>query len=660
MSRLRLVPSVFLIVVLAACSSSSPDPDKAETPTTNGTNPAQIMPSNIVAAASSAPQVASAAGGATSAMMGNVVAPTIVGSNDPMGTAPKPDTGTVAITGPTAGSMVNAPAEQPISEKGAFRLLQQATFGPTEAGITEAMQQGPKRWLAAQFAMPTSTYGYRDRDAIHKWASKDTGFCDQYPEGSVARNNCWRDWYSTDLIKLDFFKQASLGTDQLRQRVGFALSQITVVSGVEVQALYGMADYYQMLRDKAFTNYRDVLLSVAMHPVMGDYLDMVNNDATDPNENFAREMLQLFSIGTCDLNEDGTLKDGKCNATYNNDMVRQYAYALTGWTYPAGGVNPWCTPKCDWKNPSYLKGSMVPVAEQHDKQARGLLAGNNLAAGHSPMQAMNAVIDSLMAHPNIAPFISKQLIQFLVTSNPSPAYVARVSSAFKSGKFDTFGTGQKGDMKATIAAILLDTEARNDASAQTATMGKLREPIIMMVSAVRALNGYTDGERMGAYGWGSSLSQPLFNSPSVFNYYTPDYPLAGQPGLVAPQFQLMNANTSLNWSNFSNDIVYWWYNKGEGLAPKTDMLGSTGSKVSYASWEKDAEDSAKLIDRLDKLFTGGALGTAGKAAIASALAAYTSQDTWLTDANNASSWQRERVRTAAYLLIASPHFQVQR
>lgn len=659
MKRLRLFLTVYFIALLSACSSSETDPNKAEAPTTNGTNPEQIMPSNIVAAVSSPPQVASAVGSSTAATMGNVAAPNQTAS-DLTSMSPKPDTGTVAITGPTAGSMTNAPVEQPISEKGAFRLLQQATFGPTEAGITEAMQQGPKRWLAAQFAMPTSTYGYRDRDAIHKWGDKNSGFCDQYPDGSTARNNCWRDWYSTDLIKLDFFKQASLGTDQLRQRIGFALSQITVVSGVEVESLYGMADYYQMLRENAFTNYRDVLLSVAMHPVMGEYLNMVNNNATDPNENFARELLQLFSIGTCELNDDGTLKDGKCNATYNNDMVRQYAYALTGWTFPAGGVNPWCTPKCDWKNPTYLKGSMVPVNEQHDKQARSLLAGNNLAAGHSPMQAMNAVVDSLMAHPNIAPFISKQLIQFLVTSNPSPAYVARVSAAFKSGKHETFGTGQKGDMKATIAAIILDDEARNDASAQTASMGKLREPIIMMVSAVRALNGYTDGERMGLYGWGSSLSQPLFNSPSVFNYYTPDYPLAGQPGLVAPQFQLLNANTSLNWSNFSNDVVYWWYNKGEGLAAKADMLGSTGSKVSYAAWEKDAEDTTKLINRLDKLFTGGSLGAAGKAAIATALAAYTSQDTWLTDANNASSWQRERVRTAAYLFIASPYFQVQR
>ncbi len=648
--------SACLLLSLAACSGSDPSSSSSttETPTTNGINPAQIMPSNITAATNTPAQIA---GSSSSITTSNSSPNQVPGS---VNTPPSVDTGTVAITGPTAGAMITAPTEQPISEKSAFRLLQQATFGPTEAGVTEAMQQGPRRWLAAQFAMPTSTYGYRDRDAIHRWNDKNSGYCDQFPANTPARDNCWRDWYGTDLIKLDFFKQASLGTDQLRQRVGFALSQITVVSAVEVQGLYGMADYYQMLREKAFTNYRDVLLSVAMHPVMGEYLNMVNNNASDPNENFARELLQLFSIGTCELNGDGTLKGGNCVATYNNDLVRQYAYALTGWTFPAGGVNPWCNPKCDWKNPTYLKGSMVPVSEQHDKQARTLLSGVNLSAGHSPMQAMNAVVDSLMAHPNIAPFISKQMIQFLVTSNPSAAYVARVASAFNSGKFESFGVGQKGDLKALIAAILLDDEARSDASAQNASGGKLREPIIMMISAVRALNGYTDGERMGQYGWGSALSQSLFNSPSVFNYYTPDYPLPAQPGMVAPQFQLLNANTSIGWSNFSNDLIYWWYNKGDGVAAKSDMLGTTGTKVSYAAWEKDAEDTSKLINRLDKLFTGGALSGAAKTAIASALDVYSSQDTWLTDANNATSWQRERVRTAAYLLIASPHFQIQR
>jgi uncharacterized protein (DUF1800 family) len=631
------------VVAIAGCSGSggesSNSPQNTTTAngtTTNGTNPAQIIPAGIVAT--------DAAGTASKGTPEQIVNAG----------------GTVALTGPTQAALQNAPPETPLSEKGAFRLLQQASFGATEAGMVEAKAKGPRRWLAEQFVMPVSTYGFRDKDAIHKWSDKNSEFCSQFASGTPARENCWRDWYSSDLIKLEFFTQASIGTDQLRQRVALALSQIIVTSEVEVNGLYGLADYQQKIRDVAFTNYREVLKLAATHPVMGEYLNMVNNDAADPNENFARELLQLFSIGTCQLNIDGTLKSGKCEATYDNDAVREYAFALTGWTYPVGGVNAWCTNNCGWKNPTYLKGSMVSVESAHDKQARKLLNGVTLAAGHTSQGALDAVLDSLMNHPNIAPFVGKQLIQFFVSSNPSAAYISRVSNAFLSGKYETFGSGVKGDMKATMAAVLLDDEARNDATFDSASAGKLREPIVMMVSAVRAMNGYTDGERMGKYGWGSNLSQPVFNSPSVFNFYAPDYPLPNNPGLVAPQFQLVNANTSMGWTNFANDLVYWWYNKGLGVAAKPDLPGSKGTLLSYSVFEADAIDTSKLIDRMDRLLTGSKVGAAGRAAIATAIISYTSADTWLTDANNQSSWQRERVKTAAYLLISSPHFQVQR
>jgi uncharacterized protein (DUF1800 family) len=655
------------VVLFAGCSGGggSSSPGNVDTSASGnlvgaqssaGTNPAQLIPQGVVASAPSAPP-APLGQSETSMVAGSAV------KLSPDQAAPVVSNtagGTVALTGPAQGTLQNAPPETPLSEKGAFRLLQQATFGATEAGMVEAKAKGPRRWMAEQFAMPMSTYGYRDRDAIHKWADKNTSFCDQFAIGTPERDGCYRDWYSSDLIKLEFFKHASLGTDQLRQRLAFALSQIIVTSEVEVNGLYGLADYQQKIRDASFTNYREILKLAATHPVMGEYLNMVNNDAADPNENFARELLQLFSIGTCLLNNDGTLKNGKCEATYNNEMVREYAFALTGWTFPAGGVNAWCTNNCGWKNPTYLKGSMLAVDSAHDKQARKLLNAVNLPAGHGAQKALDSVLDSLMNHPNIAPFIGKQLIQFFVSSNPSAAYVSRVASAFVAGKYETFGTGTKGDLQATIAAVLLDDEARNDTTFDSATAGKLREPIVMMVSAVRAFNGYTDGERMGKYGWGSSLSQPLFNSPSVFNFYAPDYPLPGNPGVVAPQFQLVNANTSMGWTNFTNDLIYWWYGKGQGVAAKPDLLGSTGTLLSYAAFEPDATDTTKLIDRLDRLLTGSKVGAVGRSAIAAALNTYTSADTWLADANNQSSWQRERVKTAAYLLISSPHFQVQR
>jgi uncharacterized protein (DUF1800 family) len=641
---------LFTLNLLAACSGGgsgdASNNTASSSATTIGVNPAQIMPGNIVAAVPGKSTSGNAPAGTDAVTINGAAAPA--------------SSGTIAINGPSSSALQSAPPEQPITEKGAFRLLQQASFGPSEAGIQEAKAKGPRRWIAEQLVMPVSTFGYRDRDAIHKWPDKNTGFCDQFAAGTPERDTCWRDWYSSELIKLDFFKQASIGTDQLRQRLGFALSQILVVSEVEVSGTYGLADYFQMLRERAFGTYRDVLIGVATHPVMGEYLNMVNNDATDPNENFARELLQLFSIGTCELNVDGTLKGGKCQATYDNAMVREYAFSLTGWTYPVGGVNPWCTSNCGWKNPTYLKGAMVPVAAQHDTRLRALLSGTTLSAGNNPSQALNAVVDSLMNHPNIAPFISKRLIQAMVSSNPSPAYVGRVAAAFNAGKFETFGSGAKGDLSATVAAILLDSEARSDASADSSTGGLLRDPVVMMVSAVRALNGYTDGERMGKYGWGSNLSQPVFNSPSVFNFYAPDYPLPGAPGMLGPQFQLANANTILGWFNFANDLIYWWYGKGAGLLANSDLLGSTGTKLSYAAFEADADNIPRLVARLDRLLTGGALGAGGQAAVAGALAEYSARDTWLTDANNQTTWQRERVKTAAYLILASPHFQIQK
>jgi uncharacterized protein (DUF1800 family) len=568
--------------------------------------------------------------------------------------------GTVATTGPSAGELLGAPANQPISEKAAFRLLQQASFGPSEAGIAEVKAKGPRRWLAEQFAMPVSVYGSRDRDAVHRWPDKNTDFCSQFVTGTPERYNCWRDWFSSDPIKLDFFKQASLGTDQLRQRMGFALSQILVVSEVEVTGTYGLADYFQMLREQSFATYRDVLLATAKHPAMGVYLNMVNNDATDPNENFARELLQLFSIGTCELNIDGTLKTGQCLATYDMAMVREYAYALTGWTYPLGGVNPWCPSDCEWKNPLYLKGSMAPVATQHDSRPRTLLGGATLAIGHGPEQAMVAVVDSLMNHPNTAPFMAKRFIQAFVTSNPSPAYVARVATAFNAGQYETFGGGRKGDLKATLAAVILDEEARNEGAFEQTNTGMLRDPVVMMVNVVRALNGYTDGERMGNYAWGSNLAQAVFNSPSVFNFYSPDYPLPGNPDMVAPQFQIAGANTNVGWVNFVNDVIYWWYNFGDGLAPKAEMQGTTGTKLSFTAFEGDADVPTVLADRLDRLLTGGKLGPPGQALVVQAMGSYTFRDLWLADPQFQTTWRRERVKTAAYLILASPHFQVQR
>ncbi|MCU0927484.1 MAG: DUF1800 domain-containing protein [Hydrogenophaga sp.] len=529
-----------------------------------------------------------------------------------------------------------APPVVPMSQKSAVRLANQASFGPTEALIATLRSQGAQAWIAQQMTTTGSRYSSGGTAAIHLHTST-SDFC------NGRGDNCWRDWFSSTPLLWDFYRNAVNQPDQLRQRVALALQQIVVVSNLEVSGTYGLRNYHNMLLDRAFGNYRDILRAVTLSPVMGDYLDNVNNDRAAPNENFARELLQLFALGTCELNANGTLRGGACQPTYDNQMVLNYAYALTGWTYPRGGATPYgCWPS--GTNCQFYNGDMVPLAAFHDTRARTLLAGVSLPAGHDASTALERVLDSLMAHPNTAPFIGKQLIQHLVTSNPSPEYVARVATAFRSGSFQGFGEGRAGDMRATVAAILLDAEARNDTP--TPRAGSLREPAQMFAGMVRALGGNTDGDALGWW-WGEELRQHKFRSPSVFNYYPPDYPLAGTP-LMGPAFGIHNANTALQRVNFINYLVFW-----NGSGPEASVPNAVGTRVNLQTFVADAADPARLVDRLSLLALGEPLPTASRNAVIQAVSAYTQQ-------NSGNDHLINRVRQAAYLVFASPQYQITR
>jgi uncharacterized protein (DUF1800 family) len=600
--------------------------------------------SSNAAAPVSAPGTAADAGTGTATTASSTVAttsPPATGTSTSTATA-STSTTTTTTTAPTpvaapvapVVTATPAPPAAPMSTRDAVRLADQATFGPTEALVATIKTQGIDAWLSAQFTQTGSQYTSGNGSAVDQYTGSGN-FCD----GKAT--TCWRDWSSTEPNVWDFYRNAVTQPDQLRQRVAFALQQIVVVSGVSVSGTYGFRSYYNALLANAFGNYRQVLKKVALSPLMGDFLNNANNDKAAPNENFGRELLQLFSIGTCALNNDGSLAGGTCTATYTNDIVRNYAFALTGWTYPAGGATPWgCWPT--GMNCRFYDGDMIPVASYHDTTARTLLSGVSIAANTAAAPAMESVLDSLMAHPNIGPFIGKQLIQHLVGSNPSPAYVARVATAFNTGKYLTWGTGAKGDLTATVAAILLDAEARGDTV--TRSSGKLREPAQMMAGVLRALNGKTDGASL-TWWWGSTLNQFVTRPPSVFNFFPPDNPVPGT-GLLGPEFAIHGDNAALDRLNFLTYLLDW-----NGSTPDTTVPNAIGTSVDLSAFTADAATPATLVDRLSLLAFGQPLATAPRQKVIDAVS-------YLTSSTDGTNWTKDRVKTAAYLVFASPNYQV--
>ncbi len=534
-----------------------------------------------------------------------------------------------ALSAPAAASMADA-----------SRLADQASFGATDTLLQEIQAAGPAPWIASQMAMDVSRYTRGGTDAIHKTTASD--FCGAHRLGA----GCWRDYYSHEPLANDFFRNAIGNPDQLRQRMALALQQVLVVSSLEVEGTYGLRNWHNLFLAHAFGNYRQLLQKVALSPLMGDYLNNVNNHATQPNENFARELMQLFTIGTCELNLDGSLKGGTCQPTYGNTTVREYAFALTGWGYPAGGFSAWCTAadgSC-----RYYGGDMQPRPALHDANPRQLLSGVSVPAGSTAPQALSLVLDSLMAHPNMAPFVSRQLIQRLVTSNPSPSYVQRVATAFNAGRFSegtaSFGTGSKGDLQAVAAAILLDPEAR--AGTATAAGGRLREPVLFFTHVLRALGGRSDGQAL-TWWWGNDLGQHILRPASVFNYYAPDYPVPGTGGLQGPEFAILGASAGLARLNFINYLVYWG-----GSAPVAGFTDALGTQVDLKPFETDADNPAALVDRLLRLAVGGRISASARNTIIQAVSAW--------GPVHGAQYRSERVKAAAYLVFAAPPYQLAR
>jgi uncharacterized protein (DUF1800 family) len=558
--------------------------------------------------------------------------PTPVGGTNPPPPAPEPVP--IPSPEPTPPPPTPLPTPTPISRADAARFLEQATFGPTETSIARVQAGGFGAYLDEQFAAASS--GYSGFTYVPHTRPADCSYDSTAPTGPASI--CARDNYSLFQVQRRFFQHALAGSDQLRQRVAFALAQIFVVSGTDIYEAYGMAAYQTMLLRNAFGNFRDLLTDVTLSPVMGNYLDMVKNDkpnparGTTPNENYARELLQLFSIGIHKLNLDGTVQvDGQARPlpAYDEDIIEGYAYLFTGWTYPP---RPGATSR--WTNPINYEGNMVAFADHHDTSAKPVLDGRVIPAGQSPQQDLADGLDVVFDHPNVGPFIGKQLIQHLVTSNPTPQYVARVAAAFNNN-----GQGVRGDLRAVVRAILLDPEARGDAKTEP-RYGHLREPALFLTSMLRAVGGQSDGVYLRAQS--SAMGQNVFTPPSVFNFYPPDQEIPGS-GALGPEFGIQDATTAINRANFVYQMVY-----GNGAAPNATVVGSTGTTLDLAPYQASAADAYALVELLNQRLMHGALSASAAATIAQAVDVLPT-----SDAVN-------RVRMAVYLLASSQQYQVER
>jgi uncharacterized protein (DUF1800 family) len=515
----------------------------------------------------------------------------------------------------------------------AARFLDQATFGVTASDLAQVQSVGFDAYLSEQIAAPASQYtgfSYTPHTA--------PATC-KYDAATPtdASSICARDQYSLFQVQRQFFMHALSSPDQLRQRVAFALSQIFVVSGIEIYEAYGMADYQNLLLNDAFGNFRTLLQDVTLSPVMGAYLNMANNAKTNtklgtqPNQNYGREVLQLCTIGLYELNPDGTQKTDGSGApipTYDESVVAGFSAAFTGWTYaPLAGA------ASKWTNPTNYDGVMVSFADEHEPSTKVLLDGFVTPANQTPEQDLAMAIDDVFNHPNVGPFIGKQLIQHLVTSNPSPAYVARVAAVFADN-----GGGVRGDMGAVVKAILTDAEARGDAPT-VSNFGHLREPALFVTAPMRSLGAQSDGVLLRSVV--SAMGQPIYTAPSVFNFYPPSFVLPGTQTL-APEFDIENAATALARANFINTLIM----KG-GAASDTTVAGSTGTSIDLTAYAGTLDPNA-LVAQLNQALMHGSLPSDAAAAIVTAVNA------------QGTSEPLAAVRAASYLVLTSSQYQVER
>lgn len=528
----------------------------------------------------------------------------------------------------TGSARFTAPAAPPTfsltlpNAAAASRFLNQATFGATQTDIDHVLQVGIPAWLDEQFNLPASYHlPYMD--------AKIAEYALLTPPSFISQDDRQRVWW----------ERAVRAPDQLRQRVALALSEIFVVSdigGLSEQPI-GLTVYYDLLLRNAFGNVRPLLEEVTLSPAMANYLSMIRNRKDDPargiypDENYAREVMQLFSIGLNKLHPDGTLvldTNGLPIPSYSQEAIVGLAHVFTGWAYFSTSATPsYLGGSSDYRNPLML------FPAEHDTSDKRLLESIVLPGGTASTGAgdLAVVLDLLFQHPNIGPFLSKQLIQRLVTSNPSPGYVHRVAQVFANN-----GQGGRGDLKAVVRAILTDYEARDPRATTVQGYGKVREGLIRQTQLWRAFNGTATDGRFNYTNPQTNLNQAALRSPTVFNFFEPGYVQPGvlaSAGLVAPEFQITSEITVVNLTNSLRSAVF------------TNVANVT---LDLTAQQNLAGDPAALVDSLNTLLMGGSMSAGMRSTVITAVTSIS------------ATTPLERARTALNLITISPEFSIQK
>ena len=549
-----------------------------------------------------------------------------------------------------------------LTEASTARFLTQATFGPTQDDIDALTGRSASAWFRRELGKPPSdSLGFV------------RGIIDQDTSRSPGGERTFRSFSSAGMA---FWRNAVAGDDQLRQRMAFALSQIFVVS-TEQDDVGGrpemVAAYQEVLAANAFGNYRDLLEEITYSPAMGFYLTYLQNQKSDPqtgrvpDENYAREIMQLFSIGLVELAADGSVKTdagGEAIETYSNEDISGLARVFTGFSLEFGDFF------FNFDNvPQGALATRMRIFPAFHSTLEKSFLGTTIPAGVAGDESVRRALDTIFQHPNVAPFISRQLIQRFVTSDPSPAYVARVAAAFEAGGYqlpdgERVGAGRRGDLAATLAAVLFDAEARGEAARTAADFGKVREPVIRFTNWARAFNAQSVRPEHKLQLWNTSrpndLGQHPYRSPSVFNYYRPGYvapgTLTGEADLTIPELQIVNANSISGYANFITFFIFEFgreSNDGE-------FISAADARRSFIPDYRDemalASDPAALVDHLDVKLTYGTMSAETKALIVEVI------ENIEFSKPNSPDYDGARVRTHAAVLMAmtSPDYLVQR